>query len=139
MLATWHAYAKLQLHTDQTLAFFKSITISLGKILRKFVDITCAAFKTKELPKEVTAQVKRAAAQAAKTGGSAATSTAIKSKTLNLSTYKLHADYFAYCSPEDHHHITQSQKDFHILSGWLSSHSDDPAIAERLWQLETRY
>ena len=60
-----------------------------------FVDITCAAFKMKELPKEVTVQVKCAAAQAAKTGGSVAmsgpVSTAIKSKTLNLSTYKLHA------------------------------------------------
>src|SRR5882762_7684550 len=77
------------------LAFFESITTSLGKILRTFVDTTCAAFKTKELPKEVAARVKRAAAQAAKTGGGPATSgptsTAIKSKTLNLSTYKLHA------------------------------------------------
>jgi len=44
--------------------------------------------------------------------------------------------YFAYCSPEDHHHIAQSQKDFHILSGWLSSHSDDPAIAVRIRQLQ---
>ena len=49
------------------------------------------------------------------------------------------SDYFVYCSPEDHHHIAQSQKDFHILSGWLSSHSDDPAIAVRIRQLETRY
>jgi hypothetical protein len=253
-LATWHAYAKLRLHTDKTLKSFETVTKTLGKQLRRFVKTTCAVFDTKELPKEVAARAKRAARQAAQSGSvpsaNAPVTSGAKSKTFNLSTYKLHAlgdyadtirrfgttdsystqmvcqslhmfpvlinsvfsqgelehrqakrrftrtnkhrfgkqlaqqdareqvsklvlqrinatrtqdpsrstesadqdvqghpsssmlrsakcsgedsEYFAFCSPEDHHHIALSQKSFHIVPSWLSSHRDDPTIMVRV-------
>jgi hypothetical protein len=33
MLATWHALAKLRMHTTSTLSFFDAVTKSLGKVL----------------------------------------------------------------------------------------------------------
>ncbi|KAI0038495.1 hypothetical protein FA95DRAFT_1449671, partial [Auriscalpium vulgare] len=51
-LLTWHAYAKLRVHTDSTLEFFKIVTTSLGESLRVFCDTVCDKIATKELPKE---------------------------------------------------------------------------------------
>ena len=86
-LATWHAYAKLRLHTDSTLAFFETATSILGEQLRHFVEVTCAAYKTTETPSEVTARARCNAKQASNLGSGAGT----QQKDLNLSTYKLHA------------------------------------------------
>jgi len=36
ILATWHAYAKLRLHTDHTLASFDALAKPLGATLRHF-------------------------------------------------------------------------------------------------------
>ena len=94
ILATWHAYAKLRLHTDSTLQSFDAITKTLGKIIRQFVSKTCKAFVTKELPQEHAARGRRKAAKVAKTGKNVAqgkTSTGVKIKHFNLQTYKLHA------------------------------------------------
>jgi hypothetical protein len=35
-LAVWHGYAKLRLHTDDTLGFFDTATVVLGQSVRKF-------------------------------------------------------------------------------------------------------
>jgi hypothetical protein len=51
-LATWHAYAKLRLHSDSTIASFHKATRAFGDSLRKFVRVTCKAFETAELEKE---------------------------------------------------------------------------------------
>ena len=51
-LVTWHALAKLRLHTDLTLTFFEQVTSGLGSLIRKFVQVTCSHFDTKELPSE---------------------------------------------------------------------------------------
>ncbi|KAG2067649.1 hypothetical protein BDR04DRAFT_1158772 [Suillus decipiens] len=48
-LATWHAYAKLCLHMDDTLAFFDSVTVILGQLVCKFQHTTCAYYHTTEL------------------------------------------------------------------------------------------
>ncbi|ETW76906.1 hypothetical protein HETIRDRAFT_242215, partial [Heterobasidion irregulare TC 32-1] len=55
-LVTWHALAKLHLHTDTTLRIFEQVTTSLGALIRKFVLITCVHFDTKELPSEEAAR-----------------------------------------------------------------------------------
>jgi len=89
-LATWHAYAKLRLHTDSTLALFETATSILGEQLRRFVEVTCAAYKTTETPSEVAARARRNAKQAGNSG-SGAGPTGAQQKDLNLSTYKLHA------------------------------------------------
>jgi hypothetical protein len=58
-MATWHAYAKLRQHTEYTLRSFEAKTTDLGNQLRHFSQVTCPAFKTKELPGEATARGRR--------------------------------------------------------------------------------
>lgn len=65
-LCTWHAYAKLRLHTASTLEGLKSTTKLLGKTLRDWIKKSCSAFSTKELPRESVARGRRNTAAAAK-------------------------------------------------------------------------
>jgi hypothetical protein len=51
-LAEWHALAKLRMHTDNTLCLLDFITTILGQELRRFHQIVCSAYSTKNLPKE---------------------------------------------------------------------------------------
>ena len=93
-LATWHAFTKLHLHTDDTLSLFKRAMMSLSRVVNKFHKTTCAYYHTTELSQEYAARGWRKAALAAK-NPQASTSTARlatgpKVKTLNLSTYKYH-------------------------------------------------
>jgi hypothetical protein len=109
-LATWHAYAKLRLHTESTLSAFQMSTTSLGEQLRHFAGVVCPAFETKETPAEEGARGRRAAAKAKKKAKKTADAeqdttadvedTAAnekdaprtkKNKKFSLRTYKLHA------------------------------------------------
>jgi hypothetical protein len=99
-LATWHALAKLRLHTESTIDSLEHSTTQLGKLLRRFVSTTCKAFDTRELPSEEAAQARRKAALVMKPGTSKGrsqpSSKAVKPrlngrKTLSLNTYKIHA------------------------------------------------
>jgi len=87
VMGCWHAYAKLRLHTELTLASFERVTVDLGILLRHFAAVTCGAFPTKELPRERAARLRRAAAN----GSAPAGSGGAKVKGFNLNTYKLHA------------------------------------------------
>ena len=90
-LATWHAFAKLRLHTTDTLNFLDASTKSLSQSVRKFVDTT-KVYTTYELPRETAARGRRVAALAAKSGASVPQNpTKRKQKKLNLQTYKFHA------------------------------------------------
>ena len=51
-MAEWHAFAKLQLHTESTLQHLKQLTTELGKLMQKFRDTTQSAFVTFKLPRE---------------------------------------------------------------------------------------
>ena len=85
VMGCWHAYAKLRLHTESTLASFELVTANLGTLLREFTTTTCKAFQTVELPRERAARIRRAAnGPGSGTGGT-------RTKTFNLNTYKLHA------------------------------------------------
>jgi hypothetical protein len=66
MLCTWHACAKLRLHTSSTLQILKNTTKALGKQIRYWVKKTCSAFETRELPKEESARHRRRATAASK-------------------------------------------------------------------------
>jgi hypothetical protein len=94
-LATWHAYAKLCIHTDDTLAFFDSVTVILGQSVHKFQHTICAYYHTTEIPNEYTAHGRPEATLASKQAGSANTlqrsNPNPKVKTLNIFTYKYHA------------------------------------------------
>lgn len=105
ILCTWHASAKLRLHTTTTLRYLKEATRSLGFILRKWTK-TCLAFDTRELPREVNARTRRKAASSAGKSGKGKEKVTVKSskgngkqkdstsrhqKLFNLGTYKLSA------------------------------------------------
>ncbi|KAJ6457005.1 hypothetical protein C8R47DRAFT_1248481 [Mycena vitilis] len=95
-LAYWHSLAKLRMHTDFTVSQLAEVTTLLGRLLRYFKKVTCAAFATQELPKETAARGRRHAnlAKKAAAAGTAAPKPAAegkKTKTFNLETYKLHS------------------------------------------------
>jgi hypothetical protein len=93
-LATWHAFAKLRMHTDKTLDLLTSATKTLTRAMRRFLRETCEVFVTRELPKETAARGRRTAALAAKGDSRAAKGkarTVPNQKKLNLATYKYHA------------------------------------------------
>jgi hypothetical protein len=94
-MASWHALAKLRMHTDSTLDRLDTLTTELGRAIRKFASVTCSAFVTHKLPHETAARARRHAKKAS--NGPPATTTADpapvvpKTKPFNLSTPKLHA------------------------------------------------
>ena len=90
-LATWHTFAKLCLHTTNTLNFLDASTKSLSQSVRKFMD-TAKVYTTYKLPQEMTAHGWQVAVLAAKSGASIPQNpTKCKQKKLNLQTYKFHA------------------------------------------------
>ena len=95
-LATWHAFAKMRLHTAASVVDFKGATAALGRAIRQFASKTCKAWVTKDLPQEEAARGRRQAARAARASESGnqaqpTTSSGPKVRKFNLSTYKLHA------------------------------------------------
>ncbi|KZV97074.1 hypothetical protein EXIGLDRAFT_608534, partial [Exidia glandulosa HHB12029] len=98
-MAEWHALAKLRMHTEETLKALEDETVTLTTLLRKFVDITCAAFNASELPRERAARLRRAAKSGASNGSTTATddsgaadsTPSAKAKVFNMNTYKVHA------------------------------------------------
>jgi hypothetical protein len=86
--AEWHAFAKLRLHTESTLNHLEKLTTELGRLMRKFRDVTKSDFATFELPRETAARKRHSKG---KETGSNPASTSRKLKTLNLFTYKWHA------------------------------------------------
>lgn len=55
-----HGLSKFRLHTDDSLRLLEVETKRLGICLRRFVSVVCAAYPTKELPKEVLARTRHA-------------------------------------------------------------------------------
>jgi hypothetical protein len=96
-----HAYAKLRLHTEDTLASFDIATSELRRALRDFVNKTYSAIVTREFSREEAARLRRNAAMTAKKGeaqGAKGRADAkgkkpprAKGKAFNRFTYKLHA------------------------------------------------
>jgi hypothetical protein len=93
VMGCWHAYAKLRLHTEHTLASFEAVTTDVGVLLRHFSLVTCNAFRTTELPRERAARLRKTANTPATSGtsGTTAPGTGPKVKGFNLNTYKIHA------------------------------------------------
>jgi len=89
VLATWHAYAKLRLHTEHTLNSLERATSALGKVVHHFAKTTSDTFRTYDLPHEEAARGRHAAALLSRSAQKAKTSGA-KQRYLNLSTYKFH-------------------------------------------------
>lgn len=82
------------MHTDATLECLDQLTTKLGQAIRKFSQVTCQAFTTHELPREIARRVRRQAKQNASKEVEAAASRVVsapKIKQFNLSTPKLHS------------------------------------------------
>lgn len=100
-LATWHALAKLRLHSDSTLTTFEMATRTLGVAMRKFLKHVCPLYVTKELPKETQQRQARQAKARAAPGAHPELAPqpprkpSATAKIFNLITYKWHrlADY----------------------------------------------
>ncbi|KAF9230895.1 hypothetical protein BU15DRAFT_56758 [Melanogaster broomeanus] len=96
LLAQWHGFAKLRMHTEDTLEILESLTVKLGTCLRNFEAKTCPEFATRELRSEMESRKRREARESG-SNKSLTSSTTVQSapvrkpKTLNLNTYKLHA------------------------------------------------
>ncbi|KAF6741116.1 hypothetical protein DFP72DRAFT_834947 [Ephemerocybe angulata] len=106
-LATWHGLAKLRSHQPESIAELATSTKRLGTALRRFVSVTCEAFDTRQLEKEVARSGRRKAAAAAKaaaagskkgkerevpsTKGNEDSTEGPKKARFNLLTSKLHA------------------------------------------------
>ena len=84
--AEWHGLAKLQMHTEVTLAWLEQVTTDLGHLMWDFWDKTCAEFNTTELAHEVEARNHHNARKK----GTKMPNQSRKVKSLNL-TYKFHA------------------------------------------------
>jgi len=106
-LSTWHALAKLRLHTESTVRDLECSTTRLGTALRRFESITCAKYVTRDLPSEEASRGRRKAAMAAKGAntmdkgkgkGKASNESPPHQRKFNMSTYKMHAlgDYPSY-------------------------------------------
>jgi hypothetical protein len=60
-MATWHALAKLRIHTQTTIAELEAVTTILGIQLRHFKYQVCKEYTTYETPKEMEARKRREA------------------------------------------------------------------------------
>ncbi|KAG6819019.1 hypothetical protein H0H93_016314, partial [Arthromyces matolae] len=95
-MASWHASAKMRLHTEWSLSIFEGMTRSLNRHFRVFKMKVCILFNTKETPKEVNASIRRRAATEAKTTGprpavNTTTQSTPREKTFNIKTPKMHS------------------------------------------------
>ena len=94
ILGTWHALAKLRMHTDSSLKLLDDATTCLGIALRYFTRVTCPKFPTKETAAEFNKRKRKEATSTTK----APEPNARKPTTFNMKTIKLHSlgDYVSH-------------------------------------------
>ena len=90
IFATWHALAKLHIHTETSLRLLDMATTALGNALRYFVRVTCPTFDTFETSTEYTKRQRQQAAAAPSTSSATPSSTGRQRQTFSLKTIKLH-------------------------------------------------
>ncbi|KIM66382.1 hypothetical protein SCLCIDRAFT_110388, partial [Scleroderma citrinum Foug A] len=75
-LSEWHALAKLQMHSDDSLAQLDQAQKKLGAEIQQFQRKTCDKFKTYELPNKAAAWYSQQQTQTGPNGPAKSTSTA---------------------------------------------------------------
>ena len=90
ILATWHALAKLHVHTETSLRLLDTATSALGNALRHFVYVTCLAFDTFETHGEYTKRQRQRLETTSSANDPSPSSTGRQRRTLSLKTIKLH-------------------------------------------------
>lgn len=79
-LQTWHALAKLRIHTDKTLKVFEDATVTLGKTVRHFHQTTCKEYITRELKGEMAVRGRRNIARVSVIKAKGKTAVGVKTK-----------------------------------------------------------
>ena len=90
IFATWHALAKLHIHTDTSLKLLDTATTALGNALRYFARVTCPEFNTLETTAEYAKRQRQQAAATTSTSSATSSSTGRQPRTFSLGTIKLH-------------------------------------------------
>jgi hypothetical protein len=97
VLATWHAIAKLRMHSTTTVTVLDGVTRILGQLLRRFNDHVCPKYNTRETPSEMKKRTRRIVSEAAKKNPEQSANLKIAEKVapmkknFNLAAYKPHA------------------------------------------------
>ncbi|KAI0269424.1 hypothetical protein BC834DRAFT_968038 [Gloeopeniophorella convolvens] len=99
-MATWHALAKMRMHTDSSLQLLDDATTAIGVHLRHFAIVTCAPFQTKETEREYLARKRDEARQSVTSterSDSRSTEPGRRVRRFHLRTIKTHflGDYVA--------------------------------------------
>ncbi|KAG6825451.1 hypothetical protein H0H92_003666 [Tricholoma furcatifolium] len=91
-LASWHASAKMRLHTDWSLKIFEGLTIKLTRQIHIFATQVCPKFETHQTPKESHARLSRKAKTAKSDAHNEAAEPAQQRlRTFNYDTPKMHS------------------------------------------------
>ena len=90
IFATWHALAKLHIHTDTSLRLLDTATTALGNALRHFAYVTCPEFDTFETAAEHAKRQCQQAATTSSTSTAAPPTTSRQPRRFSLKTIKLH-------------------------------------------------
>jgi len=91
-MASWHAFAKLRLHTDNSLDVFRGLTTAFTWQIQHFANKVCLKFDTVQTPSERAAII-RAEAAKVKNKNAQASSQGMKriAKRFNINTPKFHS------------------------------------------------
>lgn len=105
-MAEWHGFAKLRMHSEDTIDHLEKLTRDLGNLVRKFHQDVCSRTETYELQRESDARHRRTADRMPSSAVPPTTSSTRMPKLLNLNTYKWHSmpDYpniFPWFGPSD--------------------------------------
>jgi hypothetical protein len=63
IVALWHGFGKMKIHTDISAQIFRGMTTELGRVLRQYKRKVCSHFHTQETPAEYTRRMHRFAKQ----------------------------------------------------------------------------
>jgi hypothetical protein len=133
IMATWHTYAKLRLHTTGSLEAFKATRQELGQALRLFNSDVCGLYTTRELPRETAARERREARAVQKAieqgrpPPAKSTDSTQKAVAFPMNTFKLHGtthlpeDICVYGTSDNYSTQTVSSLGFNIMFPYLMS------------------
>jgi len=91
IMACWHAFAKLRLHTDSSLDVFRGLTAAFTWQIRHFANKVCPKFDTVETPSERAAIIRADATRAKKDAQTSTRGMKRMAKRFNINTPKFHS------------------------------------------------
>lgn len=92
IVALWHGFAKMKMHTDISIQILRGLTAELGRVMRQYKRKVCSHFHTQETPTEYNCRMHRLTKQGEQSMLNADNrrSRTVK-KEYNDNTYKYHS------------------------------------------------